>query len=60
MQNIVHHVKRAASVLVVVVLSGFAAYTASAQKIEFAKEKKAVVKHYRFVGDQMTQRSPAI
>ena len=29
----------------------FAASTAFAQKIEFSKEKKAVVKHYRFVGD---------
>ena len=35
----------------VAVLSVFAAQSAVAQKIEFAKEKKAVVKHYRFVGD---------
>ena len=42
--------KCAASVLAAA-LSVFAVQTASAQKIEFAKEKKAVVKHYRFVGD---------
>ena len=51
MQNTVHNVKCAASVLAAVALSGFAASTALAQKIEFSKEKKAVVKHYRFVGD---------
>jgi uncharacterized iron-regulated protein len=42
-------VKRLAAA--VAVLSVFAAQSAFAQKIEFAKEKKAVVKHYRFVGD---------
>ena len=40
-----------ATVFAVAALSGFAAHTALAQKIEFGKEKKAVVKHYRFVGD---------
>jgi hypothetical protein len=60
MQKTVNQVKRFVKVFTVVALSGFAVQSASAQKIEFAKEKKAVVKHYRFVGDQMTKRSPAI
>jgi spore germination protein YaaH len=51
MQKTVNQVKRFVKVFTVVALSGFAVQSASAQKIEFAKEKKAVVKHYRFVGD---------
>ena len=51
MQKIACPVKRMAAFFVVSVCSGFAASTALAQKIEFSKEKKAVVKHYRFVGD---------
>ena len=33
------------------IASAIALLTATAQKIEFAKERKAVVRHYRFVGD---------
>ena len=51
MQNISYSVKCTATYFVVAAFSVFAAHTVSAQKIEFAKEKKAVVKHYRFVGD---------
>ena len=51
MQNISYSVKCTATYFVVAAFSVFAAHMASAQKIEFAKEKKAVVKHYRFVGD---------
>ena len=51
MQNTVHKMKRFATAFAVVALSGLAVQTTFAQKIEFAKERKAVVKHYRFVGD---------
>ena len=51
MQKIANSVKRTATVAFAAALSTFAVQTVSAQKIEFAKEKKAVVKHHRFVGD---------
>ena len=43
--------RRLAAAVACAALSVFAPQPAQAQKIEFAKEKKAVVKHYRFVGD---------
>ena len=51
MQDIAASMKLVGKVVAVAMLAGFAVQTAFAQKIEFANEKKAVVKHYRFVGD---------
>ena len=45
MQDIAASMKLAGKVVAVAMLAGFAVQTAFAQKIEFAKEKKAVVKH---------------